>query len=193
MASRANNPADVSTARGVKGGYMYIAPVGTKLPTDRKSPLDPAFMNAGYVSDEGWKESVDIDTTDAVTDERGDTVIASEASKYTEKLTFTLISMQKDSLAMQYGRNNVTDSDGEIVVDHNWGNAGDHWSVVLELLMKNDRHWRKVIADGNVTSLDEVGINKDDAVGREVELTYQNDANGSGCKDYIQSTETTAA
>ena len=35
-----------------------------------------------------------------------------------------------------------------------------------------------------------MGLNKDDAAGREVELTYQTDSNGSGCKDYIQSTET---
>lgn len=193
MASRTNNPADVSTVRGVKGGYMFIAPVGTKVPTDRTTNLDAAFVNVGYVSDDGWKESVDIDTTDSVSDERGDTVIASEASSYTEKITCTLISITKDALSLMFGAKNVTDSKGEITVDHNWGNAGDHWSVVLELVMKNDRHWRKVIPDCNVTSLDDMGLNKDDAAGREVELTYQTDSNGSGCKDYIQSTETTAA
>ena len=44
-----------------------------------------------------------------------------------------------------------------------------------------------------MTSLGEFKLDKDDAAGREVELTYQNDETGSGCVDYIKSTDTTAS
>lgn len=191
MATKINDPKDVSTVRGVKGGYLFMAPYGTPLPTDRTTALDEAFVNRGYVNGDGWTETVDIDTSDDVPDQRGDIVISGEPTQYTEKITFTLISTNKDSLAVQYGSKNVTDSDGEIVVDHNWGNAADEkWSAVLELVMKNGRLWRKVIPEAHITSLGDVSITKEDAVGREVELTYLTDSNGSGCKDYIQSTET---
>ena len=130
---------------------------------------------------------------DSVNDERGDTVVSSEATKYTEKITCTLISTNKDSMTLQYGRQNVTDANGVLKVDHNWSNAGDHWSVVLLLLAKNNRPWTKVIKDCNVTSLGEFKLDKDDAAGREVELTYQNDETGSGCVGYIKSNDTTAS
>ena len=35
-----NNQANVSAGKGVKGGYIFSAPVGTALPTDIKSKLD---------------------------------------------------------------------------------------------------------------------------------------------------------
>ncbi|MDD7203186.1 MAG: hypothetical protein SOV20_08820 [Coriobacteriales bacterium] len=191
MAAKTNNPKDVSTVRGVKGGYLFMAPYGTKLPTDRTTALDDAFVNRGYISGDGMTESVDIDTSDDVQDQRGDVVITGEPTKYTEKLTMTLISMNKDALAVQYGSGNVTDSEGEMVVKHNWSDAStDRWSAVLELVMKNNRLWRKVIPECSITSLGDVSLTKDDAVGREVELTYQTDSDGSGCYDYIQSTET---
>lgn len=199
MTIKTNNPNDVSTLKGVKGGYMFMAPVGTKLPdkplftVDELKAVSEDYANAGYVSSDGWSESVDIDTSDSVNDERGDTVVSSEATKYTEKITCTLISTNKDSMTLQYGRQNVTDANGVLKVDHNWSNAGDHWSVVLLLLAKNNRPWTKVIKDCNVTSLGEFKLDKDDAAGREVELTYQNDETGSGCVDYIKSTDTTGS
>ena len=44
--STANNPANVSAGKGVKGGYIFSAPVGTTLPVKvvkNKSELDEAF------------------------------------------------------------------------------------------------------------------------------------------------------
>ena len=36
--SNGNNQANVSSAKGVKGGYIFSAPEGTALPTDIKTP-----------------------------------------------------------------------------------------------------------------------------------------------------------
>ena len=44
--SNANNSNNVSAGKGVKGGYIFSAPVGTTLPDKvikNKSELDPAF------------------------------------------------------------------------------------------------------------------------------------------------------
>ena len=42
-----NNVNNVSSAKGVAGGYIFSAPVGTTLPTDIKTTLDPAFKVLG--------------------------------------------------------------------------------------------------------------------------------------------------
>lgn len=54
-----NNAANVSAGKGVKGGYLFMAPVGTTLPTDAKSKLDPTFKTLGFVSEDGFVESVE--------------------------------------------------------------------------------------------------------------------------------------
>lgn len=46
--SNTNNQANVSAAKGVKGGYIFSAPVGTELPTDIKTKLGPAFKCLGF-------------------------------------------------------------------------------------------------------------------------------------------------
>ena len=40
--SNKNNVANVSSAKGVKGGYIFTAPAGTALPTDYKTALPEA-------------------------------------------------------------------------------------------------------------------------------------------------------
>lgn len=183
-----NNTANVSTTRGIKGGYAFCAPVGTTLPTDYETPLDAAFKNVGYISSDGWKEGLDGDS-DNITDMNGD-VVDSYDSSFTETLGMTLLEIGDEALAVQYGHDNVTDEDGMITVDHNWGNAGEYLAWVLELVLKNGRRWRKVIRSAKRTDLGEFQGNATTPAGREITLTYQTDANGSGCKDYIQSTET---
>ena len=41
--SNKNNVANVSSARGVKGGYIFTAPAGTALPNDYKTALPAAW------------------------------------------------------------------------------------------------------------------------------------------------------
>ena len=66
-----NNTDNVSSAKGVKGGYIFRAPVGTDLPTDIKTPLDPAFKVLGFISEDGYVESLETDSEDIV-DMNGD-------------------------------------------------------------------------------------------------------------------------
>ena len=57
-------------------------------------------------------------------------------------------------------------------------------------LLKNDRAWTKYIPDGKVTEVSERTFNKTTSAVTEVTISYNDDANGTGCYDWIDSTET---
>lgn len=186
MPATTNNTANVSTTRGIKGGYAFNAPVGTPLPTDIETPLDAAFENSGFISEDGWTESLDT-SSDNIKDMNGDTV-DTYSSENTETLAMTLIEMSKNALSVQYGHKNVTEDDKMLTVKHNWGDAEESRAWVLELVLKNGRRWRKCIESAKLTELGEFQGNSSNVAGREVTLTYQVDKDGNGCIDYIEKT-----
>lgn len=53
MASTPNNAQNVSVAKPKVGGAVFVAPVGTDLPTDATTALNAAYQNVGYISEDG--------------------------------------------------------------------------------------------------------------------------------------------
>ena len=190
-----NNKANVSTTRGVKGGYFLSAPIGTTdVPTAANYKTwvpSSAWENQGYVPEDGFTESASMDGGENIKDINQDIVDTTDTS-VTETLNIGLMEVAKNPLSTQYGHENVTDVNGTITVDHNWGKAGEHRMFVLLLILKNGRKWVKFIPDGKVTGLEDLTGNKTTVASRKVTITYLTDANGSGCKDFIESTETPA-
>lgn len=192
-----NNKDNVSTTRGVKGGYFYSAPLNAAgAPTKanfkfwaQNIPAD--WENQGYIPEDGFTETADMESGDAIRDINLDTVDQADGST-AESVTVAFMEMAKNALATQYGHDNVTDEDGTLEVRHNWGNTGEHRQYVFLLLLKNGRIWVKYIPDGKVTSLGDLTANKTTVAQREVTITYNTDETGSGCYDWIESNETDA-
>ncbi|MDY2722418.1 MAG: hypothetical protein SOV20_01165 [Coriobacteriales bacterium] len=191
-AANANNTANVSAARGVKGGYFFIAPVGTELPSDYSTPLPPAYKCLGFISSDGYEESVDEDS-DELTDINGD-VMDETTSKRVESAAVTLAEIKAQTLAAMYGDENVSDKDGMITVRHN-GNSHPTFVYALELLLKDNRKWRKVVPLGKSSELDSLKIAASELASRQLTIKYlsSDELDGDTCRDYIQSTETTKA
>lgn len=192
MPKSTNNTANVSVGKGVKGGYFFSAPVGTELPTafdTTAESLDAAFVNLGYISDDGFENEIDQDS-DTFQDINGDT-IESGNSSYTETVTLTLVEQKKDTLSEEYGHGNVTDENGQITVKHN-SLPKDRRSYVLLLLLKDGRRQTTVIPEGQVTEVGSKQYSSTELVGREITITCFPDGNGDCVLDYIQSTETSA-
>lgn len=190
MANRASNDTrNVSVGKGVKGGYMFSAPVGTKLPTDydtTESQLDEAWENLGYISEDGISNAIDSDSDNFV-DLNGDTIETASAS-YTETLVFTLVEQKAAALATEYGVANVTDADGQITANHNSAPRGRR-SYVLLLVLRDGRRQTTVIPAGEVTEVGEKIYSASELVGREITVTCYPDENGNCVTDYIQSNE----
>lgn len=187
----ANNKANVSTTRGVKGGYFYSAPVGT---TDVPNATNFAtwtpgndWENQGYIVEDGFTESVEGDGGEELRDINLDVVDSTEGS-YTETVNVGFMEMSTAPLSTIYGHANVTEDNGVITVDHNWGNAGESRAYVFLLLLKNGRKWVKYIPEGKVTERDDFTGNATTVAQRGVTITYLTDASGSGCKDFIAAT-----
>lgn len=188
--SNTNNQENVSSAKGVKGGYIFSAPVGTALPTDIKTTLNTAFKCLGFISEDGYVETVDEDSDDIV-DMNGD-VMDSTNSNRVESAQFTLAEIKSETLKRMYGAANVTDANGVITVKHN-SDSHDIFSYVLELVLKNGRRWRKVVPRGKSSELDDLTIASSELCQRALTIKYLSDEHGNTCYDYFASTETTAS
>lgn len=188
--SNTNNQANVSSAKGVKGGYIFSAPEGTTLPTDIKTQLDPAFKCLGFISEDGYVETVDEDADD-INDMNGD-VMDSTNSNRVESAQLTLAEIKAETLKRQYGSDNVTDEGGIITVKHN-ADSHDVFAYVLELVLKNGRRWRKVVPKGKSSELDDLTIASSELCQRALTMKYLTDEQGNTCYDYFESTETQAA
>lgn len=190
-----NNPANVSTTRGIVGGYFLMAPIGTTdLPTDANFtnwvPTN-AWTNLGYIPEDGFTEGVEFGDAAELRDINLDSVDVSTGAA-TETLQVALMEMNERALALVYGASNVSDSSGVITAEHNWGDPGSYM-FVLRLLLKNGRKWVKLIRNAKVTAVGEFTGNATTAAQRQVTLTYSKDGSGNaGCVDYIESNDTSA-
>lgn len=197
----ANNKANVSTVRAVKGGYAFSAPVGTAgAPTKNNYHASdwltggnpPAGWEClGFIVEDGFTENPNRDSGEAIRDINQDKLDETDASA-DESVTVGFREVKSHVLGTAYGHANVTDENGTIEVRHNWGNADEHYQYVFLLLMKNGRAWTKYVPDGKVTEVSERTFNKTTAADTEVTISYNDDENSTGCYDWIDSTETPA-
>lgn len=187
-----NNKANVSTTRGVQGGYFFSAPKSaTDVPDSYTWVPGSEWECQGYIPEDGFKESVSFDGDGSLRDLNQDIVDETEGAP-TETLQITLMEMAKNPLSTIYGHENVTDSSGLLKVEHNWGKASEERQYALLLLLKNGRKWVKHIKQGTVNERGDFIGNAKTAGQRQVTIKYLVDEDGSYCTDYIQSTETTA-
>ena len=185
--AESNNVSNVSGTKGVKGGYIFAAPTGTTLPTDITTAKDGAFKCLGFISEDGYVETLDTDTED-LSDMNGDLMASIQTSRV-ESAQFTLAEIKQGTLEFMYGKDNVTISDdGSIAVKHN-GNADDEYSLVLELVLKNNRRWRKVVPIVKLTELDDLTLAVGELAARASTVKYLTDESGNTCYDYFDPVE----
>lgn len=191
MASTPNNTINVSVGKGVSGGYMFVAPRGTTLPSDYTTELNEAFLNVGYLGDDGIVFS-DSSSNDSFYDLNGDSIETS-ASEIEKTFTVTFREIKKDTLAILVGSANVTDANGKLTA-HDKGPNDAAYSVVFELLLKNGRKWRRVVPNCKLGELGDMTVVSTELIGREVTMSALKDAtSGDYYTDYYASTETSAA
>lgn len=179
-----NNAQNVTAGKPKVGGSMYIAPLGTTLPSDASSALSAAWQGLGYVSEDGVTNN-NTPESDNVKAWGGDTVLTLQTSKE-DTFTFTLIeAMNINVLKSIYGEANVEEVNGVIKVTAN-SKIADNFSWVIDMTLKGDVLKRIVIPNASISELGEIAYTDSDAVGYETTITAVPDTAGNTHYEYIE-------
>lgn len=183
-ATGSNTVANVSTTKGVAGGYFFSAPSTATVPTDYTSALGSDFVNLGFISEDGVAETIETDTTDFA-DMNGD-VVFTATSKRTETIKATLLEVKEAALKEIYGQSMVTTATGGDMTVKHGSHDNPNRIYVLELVLRDGRKWRQVIPAGQVTEVGDLSLAAGELAGREVTITANVDTTGVSVYDYIQ-------
>ena len=180
---------NVTAAKPKVGGAIYVAPVGTTLPTDTSTALNAAFKALGYASEDGLTNSYSPET-DSIKAWGGDVVLSLMTGRE-DKFSFTLIeSISDEVLKLVYGSTNVTGSlAAGLSVSANTKDLEDH-AFVVEMVLRGNVAKRIVIPIAKVTEIGEVTYSDGDAVGYAVTITASADASGNTHYEYFKNPAT---
>jgi hypothetical protein len=177
-----NNAANVSVGKPVAGGAIFVAPKGTALPDDAVTPLNAAFKNVGYASEDGLTNPVETDQ-ESVKAWGGDEVLTTQTSR-TESFTFTAIETNEVSLKEVFGETNVTvDGDG-ITVLHNSKERIER-IYVFEIAMTGGRIKRILVPAAKVSEVGEITYKDGEPIGYPITLSALPDADGNTAYEFL--------
>lgn len=188
----ANTATNVSTGKPNIAGAVFVANIGTTLPTDATTALDlTKFTCLGYVSEDGLKNNNEMDVS--AIKAWGGAVVYRSLNGLEDTFSLALIESENpDVLKTVYGDNNVTvGADGSITVDVKAENPQEKvW--VFDLALRGDKAKRIVIKDGAITTREEITYNDSDAIAYGITVSAYPDSNGSSHKEYIEGEEVSA-
>lgn len=186
MSSTPNNAQNVSVAKPKVGGAIFVAPLGTELPTDATTALDVAFENVGYISEDGVVNTNSPDT-DTIKEWGGASVGKIDNGK-DDTWQFTMIeALNLAALKLVYGPDNVSGTleDG-ITIKANSNEQADV-CMVIDMILKGGALKRVVLPSAGVSEVGEVTYAATSAIGYQTTLLATPDAEGNTHYEYIKS------
>ncbi|AJT42419.1 hypothetical protein [Psychromicrobium lacuslunae] len=183
----ANDATKVLVGKPKSTGGVYVADIGTTLPTTAATALPEPFGGLGYVSDDGLSQTIATDSA-KIKAWGGDTVKVIRTSHDVE-YKLTLIETTKGVLAEVYHKDNVSVTGKLTKVSINSKELENRvWSFEMR---DGNFDIRVVVPVGKITDIGEVKWTDEDASGYEITISAAPDAEGN--KAYLFIEDTTAA
>lgn len=161
-----------------KGGYAYQAPMSSKRPT-AAAALDAAYVDLGYVSDDGLEIKTD-NGTDKIKDWNLDTIaVIQKQNEATLTVTFDQVSAA--TAKALFGEGNVTAAEGDPSKVTKLSYTGEVLPHKQWAFLTSDGNGDGVldIGDGQVTGIDGITFKKDEIVSFKAEIELFKDADGN--------------
>lgn len=158
-----NNTKYINAGKPKIGGAIFTAPLGTTLPTDSTTALDPAFKNTGFVTEDGVSDNLTRSTKD-IKAWGGDTVMRVQTAFGDEFKWSFLQSNDPDVLAAIYGEGNVTGTPetGMTLTVNSADVPNRAW--VIDMVLKDGGTKRLVIPVGSAAMSGEIKYADADAI-----------------------------
>ena len=175
----------VTAGKPMVGGAVHWAPAGTALPTSASAELTSAFVDMGYISEDGVTNSNERESEE-IKAWGGDTVLTPQTGK-TDTWSMTFIeSMNVNVLKRVFGEDNVTgDLDTGITIRSNSSElVAGVW--VIDMILTDNHLRRVVLPNGKISEVGEVSYTDSDVTGYECTITAMPGTDGDTHKEYIQ-------
>lgn len=166
-------------------GAVFRAPIGTAIPTTADETLDNAFINLGYVSEDGVTNSNSAETENIT--EWGGQVVLVVATEKPDTFQLKLINTLDANVAKAiYGDSNVTATTDGFTITAN-ANPVEDAIYVIDMVMTGGALKRIVIPVAQIGELGDIVYKRDEAAGYEVTLNALPDASGNTHYEYVKS------
>ena len=185
----ANTVSNVSTGKPAVSGGVYVAPLGTTLPTNASSSLAADYKSLGYVAQEGVTNNNSMET-DTYRAWGGDIVLVYQTGK-NDTFAFNLIeSKNLDVLKTVYGSANVSGALATGITVR--ANATDLPACVyvIEIVMRDNVLKRIVIPNGKISEVGEITYADEQAIAYPLTITAMAGSDGDTHKEYIVTAST---
>ena len=185
-----NNSSNVSAGKPLITGAVFVAPVGTSLPTSTTATLTAAFKELGYVSDAGVTNSNSPSNTD-IKAWGGDTVLSVQTEKPdTFKMMF-IEATNDEVLKLVYGSNNVSGTLSTGLTIKANSEEQDEVSIVIDMVLKDNCAKRIVLPKAKVTAVGDITYSDSAAIGYDTTFSCHPDNSGNTHYEYIKRPATT--
>ena len=174
---------NVTTGKPKVAGAVYRAATGSTLPTSASAALSGAYVDMGYISEDGVTNS-NSPSSEKIKDWGGQTVLVVATEKPdTFKLKF-LESLNPNVLETVYGSSNIVVSGSTVTVTANAAEAAES-IYVIDMAMRGGALKRIVIPCGMLSEVGDIVYKADEAVGYELTLEALPDSSGNTHYEHI--------
>lgn len=181
-----NDSSNVSFGKPNATGALFVAPLGTPLPTNAVDELNAAFEGLGYVSDEGLTNGIETDVEDVFA-WGGDNVL-SDQTTFAEMFTYNLIETNMVTARHYYGEDNVIDNGGGSYTIKVNSKTLPEIVFVAELVMTGGRVKRIVVERGRIADRSgEITYVDGEPIAYPINLKAFPGSDGDTHKEYVAS------